>query len=136
MKRPRHVAPVIALITLIAAGPSAAQLRPVLVAGGVITGRMLYGPPDERYSPRAYGFSARAGDRLEFTMRSRDFDANLLVVEEGLLYRVLAGDNDGGGETDARLIFIAPEDGRYILSAQNIRGRQGGTYTVSMARSE
>ena len=136
MNRLSAVASAIAIITFATSGHSAAQLRPVLVAGAEISGRMLPGPADVRYRTRDYGFSAEVGQRLVFTMRSSEFDAHLVVIEEGAPYRVLATDDDGGGGSDARLFFTPSKAGRYVLRAQVVGGDDGGTYTVAMAQAD
>lgn len=121
------------LTTVLAlASPSSAQLRPVLVVGAEITRRMLYGHSDERYRHQDYGFLAIAGQQLEFTMRSDEFDAYLLVVEEGAPYRVLVIADTGGEGTNARLRFRPSRTGRYVLRARNFSGDRGGEYTISM----
>jgi len=121
-------------ITLAMTTFAAAQAWPIIVPGQRIHGRFIDGRPDLGDRMHKYGFSARAGQRLEFTMRSEDFDAYLeVVVVSGIPNGALAADNDGLGEgTDARIRFTAPHTAQYFLFARSRSGSTGGNYVVTM----
>jgi hypothetical protein len=98
---------------------------------GALTADDAVGIEDE-YRYDVYRLRATAGQRLEFTLRSEDFDAYLAVYEEGL-DEALATDDDGLGDgTDARLRFTAPKDGDYLLHARTLSGLEGGDYTLTL----
>jgi len=65
-----------------------------------------------------YAFSGSAGQRVQATMRSGDFDTLLQIGHAGGEFSALASDDDGLGEgTDSRLSFTLPADGDYVLRA-------------------
>lgn len=81
----------------------------------------------------AYRFTATKGQRIQAIMRSGDFDAYLELGEAGEGFSALAMDDDGLGEgTDARLNFIAPEDGQYEIRAMPLGGSGKGLFSLEL----
>jgi hypothetical protein len=74
-------------------------------------------------------YSARAGEQVSVTMKSRDFDTYLNVQQVG-------GDNtehaddDGAGGTDSRVSFTAPAAGQYRIRANTLSAGATGSYTL------
>ena len=60
---------------------------------------------------QAWALELRAGQQVTADLTSSDFDAFLLVTGPGLTSEL--SDDDGGSGCDARVTFIAPEDGEY-----------------------
>lgn len=84
----------------------------------------------------AYVFDGKAGQRIQFTVRSGDFDAVSeidLLTEGETTYEALASDDDGLRQgTDSRLNFTLPEDGRYELRAQGLERDAKGLFSVEL----
>lgn len=85
----------------------------------------------ERGAFHVYRFEAKAGTRYVVTMRSEDVDAYVWVARSvaGLTDQI-ASDDDGAGETDARLSFRAREAGTYLIVAQSLDEEELGGYSL------
>ncbi|HEX8213323.1 MAG TPA: PPC domain-containing protein [Longimicrobium sp.] len=80
-----------------------------------------------------YTFRARQGERVTFTLRSSAFDAYLAVGRmEGGEFDEIESDDDGAGDTDARLAITFPADGDYIVRANSLSGGETGAYTLTV----
>lgn len=129
---------------LIAAGLSAlmlstapaalAQTAQPIALGQTVTGELTQDDAegdDHRYDD--YRLALRAGQRIEATLLSDDFDAYLEVRSEREDGEPLASNDDGLEEgTGARLRFTAPEAGVYVLRARTFSGLEGGGYTLAV----
>lgn len=137
MHRPTILATASAFALLLAASSALAQAAPDLRIGseikGVLDGSDAASNEDYRFEDHLV--TARAGQRLEATMRSEDFDAYLAIYNEaGIDGEPIATDDDGLGEgTNSRLRFTPTENGRYILRARTLAGLDGGAFTLSLA---
>jgi len=79
----------------------------------------------------AYRLEAVAGGRYRVTMRSADLDAYVWVAENvGGLTDQVASDDDGGGDTDAHLLFRPARAGTYLIVAQSLEDDETGAYTL------
>jgi hypothetical protein len=84
-----------------------------------------------------YAIDLEAGQRLDLDLRGgwskTDPGCNLDVFLEVLKDdRSLAHDDDSGGGFDARLLFTAPDEGRYVVRVSTSgSGRKRGSYTLS-----
>jgi hypothetical protein len=79
--------------------------------GQTVTGTLSAADPapSTRGPFKVYQFPARAGERLTAVMRSSEFDSYLRLGREvGGITDELDADDDGGGETDARVRFTVP----------------------------
>jgi len=119
---------------LLGAAPAQAQQRPIR-PGQTVTGTLAESDAKmtERGRFHVYTFTARRGQTLIATMRSKDFDTYLT------LGRVLSGvtdamktDDDRAGGTDSRIRFSVPEDGAYLLVAQSLSEDGKGAYTLQL----
>ncbi|HEY7771150.1 hypothetical protein [Longimicrobium sp.] len=123
----------VALAAPLRAQPDAAF--PVLAVGQRASGQLSTGDPAlyERGPFKVYRFQAEAGRRYVATLQSSDFDAYLTVARTvgGITDHMLM-DDDGAGETNARLRFTAPASGTYLLIAQSLLPEGTGAFTVSV----
>jgi hypothetical protein len=78
-----------------------------------------------------YAVTVREGQRLHATLQSSDFDAFLSVMRPvGGVTELLGSDDDGGGGTDARLRWVAPAAGTYLVLAHALQPGSSGRYTL------
>lgn len=116
------------------ATPLEAQHRPIRL-GEAVAGSLTAQDPkiQERGPFHTYRLDAKAGDRFIITMNSGDVDAYLWVAKSvGGLTETLASDDDGGGDTNARLRFRAPEAGTYFVVAQSLASDGAGAYELKV----
>ena len=89
-------------------------------------------PADDSYYD-AYSFEGRSGQRILVEMNSSNMDAYLILLSpQG---RDLIQDDDGGGDTNARLVFTLPEDGTYTVLANSYAPRETGSYDFASSHS-
>lgn len=119
----------------LAAVPVAAQsvIRPGDTVQGTLsqTDRVL--DDDSFYD--CFNLEARAGEHLEVTLRSNDFDAYLTVVRRAdcPVGDDAESDDDGAGGTDSR-VRINTGPGRYSIRANSLQAAETGRYTLSVER--
>jgi S1-C subfamily serine protease len=106
----------------------------ITLNGAPIQGRLTSDssvlPSDESYY-NAYSFEGRSGQQISVEMSSADVDSYLILLSpQG---RDMAQDDDGGGERNARLQFVLPEDGTYTVLANSYGTRETGTYNLKVA---
>lgn len=103
----------------------------VLGVGDTISGELTAANTDLRDEGLAvyYTFQAEADRSYEITLISDDFDAYLEVLDQN--ESVLATDDDGGGDLDARLVFLPEAAGTYIIGASSI-GSGTGDFELSL----
>jgi hypothetical protein len=118
----------------LAAAPAAAQHLPLRV-GQTAQGQLAESDPrmTERGRFKVYRFEANEGQRLVATLRSRDFDAYLVLARSvGGITDEIEADDDRGGDTDSRIRFSVPVTGTYLLVAQSLAPDGMGAYTLSL----
>jgi thiol-disulfide isomerase/thioredoxin len=95
-----------------------------------ITGKVAADDPKDKFLKRphkTHTIKLKAGKIYRIDMRSEQFDPYLrLESPEG---KIVAADDDGGGGTDARIIYKAPKDGEYKIVAISLDAK-AGDYTV------
>lgn len=82
-----------------------------------------------------YEIEADAGQHIELTMRSSDFDAYLQLRIVGRGDEFLVEDDDGReeGATDAAISVIAPETASYVVWANSAAAGETGSYTLEVS---
>jgi hypothetical protein len=120
---------------LLMASAAAAQTR--IEAGETVSGSLT--SRDSRMYNGAHFelwiYSGSRGERLFITLRSIQFDAYLLVQPfPGGRSPLLARDDDSGGGSDARVEFVLPEDGDYVITATSTQRGETGAYRLSVER--
>src|SRR5258708_34327935 len=112
----------VVLVLALATSPlrsASAQATPQPIAyGQTVTGDLA----PER-TEALYIFTAQAGDSITITM---DTDGNsaldpLVILVDQSQQTVLAVDNDSGGNRNARLRFVIPTAGTYVVPATGVR---------------
>jgi hypothetical protein len=83
-----------------------------------------------------YSVALKAGDRVTVHMK-KDGDTNLdpkLEIGRGTLsaFEQIVEDDDGGADLNARIRFVAPSDGTYIIRATTIAAGNEGAYTFKV----
>jgi hypothetical protein len=134
LRHPRALAASFLLCGMLGAAPATAQLTPIK-AGQTLQGKLTDADPVlTSYGPfKVYAFEARAGERLTATMRSEEFDAYLRLDRQvGGITDEIDADDDGGGETDARIRFTVPESGTYLLVAESLEPTGSGDFTIAL----
>lgn len=116
---------------------------PQPVAGSVLVGETARGSltdtdamaPDGSFYD-AYGFEAKAGETLIFTMVSNSVDAFLIVGREngGGEIEVLASDDDSLSDTHAKVEWEVPDDGTYVVRAGTFGQAETGPYALTVSR--
>ena len=129
--------PALILTALVAASAlslsaQSTQPRPIKV-GQSVNGRL--GQSDGKFSDgsffQLYTFSGKQGDVFAVNLSSDDFDANLLIADAA--GKSLTQNDDGGGQCNARLTFVAPATGSYRLYANSSARAELGEYKLSLA---
>jgi len=97
--------------------------------GEVVTGTLTALRPEHLYQ-----IEAHAGDLILVTMDRMDGTLDpLLILTDAAQKNVLATDNDSGGEHNARLRYVIPQDGTYLLRATVAQAATlNGAYRVSL----
>lgn len=114
-----------------------AQLSlPMITAGQTIGGSLTTSDilrEDNTYTD-AFFYQGQAGEQITITMRSRDFDAWLIIDDpNGPMHEY---DDDSAGGTDAQLTVTLPHDGRYIILANVVQAGATGSYTLTVTRGK
>jgi hypothetical protein len=117
------------------AAPPPATPKPITVGstaeGSLADGGSRLEEGDRLYD--VYTFTGKKGDRLAISTTSSAFDS---VVELGRTtdgaFESLATDDDGGGEKNARLLTILPDDGTYSIRVIGFDKDARGAYSVKM----
>lgn len=116
-----------------AAAPALISQVPIR-AGQTVTGRLTQ--TDQKFSDgsryKLYAFVGNRGDTLTADLSSDDFDANLLIADAA--GNSLARNDDGGGQCNARLMFVPPATGNYRLYANSSAQAELGDYKLSLSR--
>ena len=123
-------------LAMLGAAPAPAQTR--LEAGETVSGSLT--ARDSRMYNGAHFelwiYSGSRGERLFITLRSIQFDPYLLVQPfPGGRSPLLARDDDSGGGNDARVEFVLPEDGDYVITATSAQRGETGAYRLSVERA-
>ena len=119
------------------ASPLAAQLSaaPVLPLGRTMDGTLGRTDPtiNERGRFQVYRLDVKPGQRYSIVMRADAFDSYLSVARQvNGLTDYLASDDDGAGNSNARLRWAPRQAGTYYLIAQSLKADGVGAFTVRL----
>jgi hypothetical protein len=134
MRTPRSAAAVCLALACAAAVPAHAQRAfPTLRLGQSVQGRLAASDPafHDRGRFKVYQFRAQPGARYVATLQSPEFDAFLSVARTvGGITDFMVSDDDGGGDTNARVRFQVPAAGTYLIVAQSLGEEGTGAFTL------
>lgn len=82
----------------------------------------------------SYTFTGQAGEVVEISLSSSDFDAYLMLTDSN--GSVIAGDDDSGSGLDSLLRLTLPAPGEYGIIANCVLPSESGNYTLSLIRVE
>lgn len=90
------------------------------LAPGRVNGRLTSSDPtlDNGAAFHVYTYAGRRGERITLTLRSTEFDSQLVLGRAGGRHgvgTVLTRDDDGAGGRDARIVYTFPSDGEYVV---------------------
>lgn len=105
---------------------------PALAQQAIEVGQSVTGTYDGT-SPQIYALSLKEGDTIVIDMVSEEFDTFLELYDSNAL--LIANDDDSGSNLNARIIFVAPAEGRYLIHARGFASN-GGAFTLSVERFE
>ncbi len=81
----------------------------------------------------AWSIELRAGQAVSVTLRSSEFDAMLMMLQQDNPENRAENDDFEEGSTDARISFRAPATATYIIVANSYEGGQRGAYTIEVS---
>jgi len=104
--------------------------------GETITGVLSEGDPTDRvrvgHRCKVHQVSLAAGETYQIDLKSQAFDAYLRLEDKS--GRGLAENDDGGGGTNARLLFTPASSDTYRLIATTFQVGETGAYTLTISR--
>ncbi|HRN54625.1 MAG TPA: PPC domain-containing protein, partial [Gemmatimonadaceae bacterium] len=111
----------------------AADQHPRTQVGATVSGRLTPNSAllTDGSSFDAYTFEGQAGQSIEISMESTDFDAFLALGIYGS-DSVIARDDDGGNNSDAFIVARLPRTGRYVIIANSYGRDAAGAYTLGV----
>jgi hypothetical protein len=125
----------LSLVLLCAAATVRLSAQTALTAGRIATGTISSTDSvlDDGSNFDEWRFTAKARRRYRIVMRSDAFDAFLALGKgRGASWNGQATDDDGAGDTDAQLMFVATADGEYVVRANTVSSGQHGEYTLAL----
>ena len=85
---------------------------------------------DDRTPVQAWALEGRAGQTVNITLESDDFDAYLYLLGPGITSPM--SDDDSGGELNARLTVTFPETGTYVVVVSSADAGATGAFRLSV----
>lgn len=116
-------------------GPPPLASKPITI-GDEVEGELTSedGSNDAGQRADAYSFTATAGQRVEITLDSSDFDAYLELFDA--TGKSLGEDDDGGDEgTNSRLVRTLTAGGTYTVQARALGDDATGDYTLKIVEA-
>src|SRR5687767_1610339 len=121
------------LLLLLLLLPLAARAQTRIQPGQTVNGRLAASDPTltDGSHYHLYEYRGRAGEQVQITMRSADFDTYLAggPLQGGELSPEDLDDDSGGG-TDSRLTITLGPSGVYGIRANTLREGETGAYTL------
>ena len=121
---------------------SRVSLNPSIDCGPIIVGELIQGDLEiddrelrHRSGSRSdcYTFLGSAGDRIDISMSSDDFDTYLFLLDAA--GEVLIQDDDGGDSVNSRIAsFDLPSTGTFIIEATSFSAGAVGQYSLALTR--
>ena len=107
----------------------------VIDEDGVYTGDLSLASPrwEDGSSYTAYTIDLEAGEELDLTMQSSDFDAYLHLEDDN--GNIVGEDDDSAGGSNANLVLIAPTTATYRVIANTFSEGEYGEYVLAVRRT-
>ena len=120
----------LAMVTAAAQEPVLRRLDAEREIKGLMEASDPMRPDNSHYQD--WTFSAMQGTRLVITLRSMAFDSFLDVgrYDAANKWQSLATDDDSGGGRDAKLTFVAPAAGDYVVRVITFNSLLTGPFTL------
>ena len=117
---------------------SLSDCNPIMI-GDVIQGALEIGDGESRNRSGSYAdchtFSGAAGDRIDISMSSDDFDTYFFLLDA--TGEVLASDDDGGDGSNSKILsFELPSTGTFAIEATSFSAGAIGPYLLALTRFE
>lgn len=111
-------------------GPPPPEAKPAVI-GEETRGRLTSASStsDPGAPADLYRFTGQEGQRLAISLNADRFDAYLELFDAH--HNSLATDDDSGGELNARLTHVLPQDGEYLVEARAFSSGEGA-YTLKI----
>lgn len=111
-------------------GPPPAEAKPAAI-GEEVRGRLTEASSLSDSGARSdlYRFAGREGQRVAISLNADRFDAYLELFDAH--HNSLASDDDSGGDLNARLTHVLPQDGDYLIEARSFSSGEGA-YTLKI----
>lgn len=111
-------------------GPPPPEAKPAVI-GEETRGRLTSASStsDSGAPADLYRFTGQEGQRLAISLNADRFDAYLELFDAH--HNSLATDDDSGGELNARLTHVLPQDGEYLVEARAFSSGEGA-YTLKI----
>lgn len=106
--------------------PQPLALNGSTIRASLSTGDNVLASDNSRFD--VYSFDAQAGTAIEIQMASQDIDPYLILIGPDNVE--VAQDDDGGGDTTAKIIATLPKNGTYRVIANSYQGQEFGAYTL------
>ena len=108
---------------------------PSEVVGNIAYGESVTSSIPQNFAQQQYRFSANSSDTIEITLTSADFDSYLFLYDSAGV--ILAQDDDGAGDRNARIVYTIPATGEYVIGADSFGNVVGinpafGTFTLTL----
>lgn len=97
---------------------------------GQVTNRQLFLTPGDRTE---WEFDAKADEAMVVTITSQVFDPAVAVVDDKGA-KLAENDDIEPGNQMARLLFVAPKEGKYKVVVTNYKGTAGGAFSFESRR--
>ena len=125
----------LSLLALVLLAPAALPAQGVLTPGRITPGTIAATDPTNEGGEHFndWRVSLKSRHRYRVTMRSRAFDSYLAIGRgQGAAFTSSATDDDGGGNSDASLVFTAATDADYTVRARPLNASERGAYTLAV----
>lgn len=105
------------------------------LAGTIGYGDSIGSTIPQNYAQQRYLFSGTAGDVVEITLISADFDGYLFLYDSA--GAILTQDDDAAGDRNPRIVYTLPTTGDYIIGADSFGNVVGinpafGVFTLTL----
>ncbi|MDX1995303.1 MAG: PPC domain-containing protein [bacterium] len=129
---------ILALLTVMVLGATLAAAQD---AESIAIGDTVQGTLSDDARRAQYSFEGSEGQDVTITLTSDDFDAYLLLLDEG--GEVLAEDDDSAGQLDSQIVYSLPDDAEYTIVATSLREYtsngeffQAGDFTLELTAED